>query len=287
MARPIGISLIRRLAKELNTPLRDPGPLVVGGARELAAVLRRELARGAKPGAVRHDDSPEGAALLVYVLGGEPTDEDEKALRRARKARAPIVAVVAGQAPDDLSLPFVLATDIIRVSAGEGFPIDEIARTAARLLGNEAAPLASRLPVLRGPVSEQIVRSFSRKNAVIAAVVFVPGADLPALSVNQIRMLTRLGKVHGRDGGNELLREAAVTVGAGLGFRALARSLLDFVPVAGWAVKSAVAYTGTRALGEAAVWRLADDVEVEGTPGGDDGAPGPTPPPAGASPGGP
>ena len=60
-----------------------------------------------------------------------------------------------------------------------------------------------------------------------------------------------------------------MTVGAGLGFRALARSLLDFVPVGGWAVKSAVAYSGTRALGEAAVWRLADEVELERTPGGD------------------
>jgi uncharacterized protein (DUF697 family) len=269
MARPIGISLLRKLVRELNAPLHDPGPLVVGGARELAAVLRRQLARDARPGAVRQDDAPEGAALLVYVLGGEPTEEDEKAIRRARKSRVPIVAVVAGPAPDDLSIPFVLATDIVRVGAGEGFPIDAIARTAARLLGDEAAPLASRLPVLRGPVSEQIVRSFSRKNAVIAAVVFVPGADLPALSVNQIRMLTRLGKVHGREGGNELIREAAVTVGAGLGFRALARSLLDFVPVGGWAVKSAVAYSGTRALGEAAVWRLADDVELERTPGGD------------------
>jgi uncharacterized protein (DUF697 family) len=43
------------------------------------------------------------------------------------------------------------------------------------------------------------------------------------------------------------------TVGAGLGFRALARELLDLVPVAGWAVKGLVAYTGTRALGEATV----------------------------------
>jgi uncharacterized protein (DUF697 family) len=38
--------------------------------------------------------------------------------------------------------------------------------------------------------------------------------------------------------------------------RALARELLDLVPVAGWAVKGAVAYAGTRALGEAAIRRL-------------------------------
>ncbi len=63
---------------------------------------------------------------------------------------------------------------------GEGFPIEEIAAKRSRTrLEENAASLASRLPVLRGPVSEEIVRSFSRKNAIVAAVVFIPGADLP------------------------------------------------------------------------------------------------------------
>ena len=35
-------------------------------------------------------------------------------------------------------------------------------------------------------------------------------------------------------------------------FRRRAREALDFVPVAGWALKGAVAYAGTRAVGEAA-----------------------------------
>ena len=42
-------------------------------------------------------------------------------------------------------------------------------------------------------------------------------------------------------------------VGAGFGFRAVARELLDFVPVAGWALKASVAFAGTKAIGEAAV----------------------------------
>jgi uncharacterized protein (DUF697 family) len=59
------------------------------------------------------------------------------------------------------------------------------------------------------------------------------------------------------DGGRERLAELAATFGAGLGLRALARELLDLVPVAGWALKGAVAYGGTRALGEAACMRFA------------------------------
>ncbi len=59
-------------------------------------------------------------------------------------------------------------------------------------------------------------------------------------------------------------------VGAGFGFRAIARTLLDFVPVAGWAVKGAIAYTGTRAIGEGAVRYF--DARSEAVPSG----PGPT-----------
>jgi uncharacterized protein (DUF697 family) len=42
------------------------------------------------------------------------------------------------------------------------------------------------------------------------------------------------------------------TIGAALGFRAVARQLLGVIPVAGWVVKGTVAYAGTRAVGEAA-----------------------------------
>jgi uncharacterized protein (DUF697 family) len=41
-------------------------------------------------------------------------------------------------------------------------------------------------------------------------------------------------------------------VGAGFGLRTVARELLVFVPFAGWAAKGAVAYAGTKAIGEAA-----------------------------------
>ena len=42
-------------------------------------------------------------------------------------------------------------------------------------------------------------------------------------------------------------------IGSGLGFRAVARKAVGARPVVGWAVKGAIAYAGTRALGEAAV----------------------------------
>jgi len=73
------------------------------------------------------------------------------------------------------------------------------------------------------------------------------------LTLNQIRMVLRICAAYGLEVDGQRAPELVATIGAGLGFRALARELLDFVPVLGWAVKGAVAYAGTRALGEAAV----------------------------------
>jgi uncharacterized protein (DUF697 family) len=268
-AAPVSIGALRGLVKELQVSARDEKPLAVGGARELAAVLRRELGRNAGAGAVRGDDDPRGAAVYVHVLTHDPDEDDEQALKRARRARVPIVAVAAGHAAEDVSIPFVLATDVVRVGAGEGFPLETIARVIAGRLGEEAAPLAARLPLLRGAVCDELVSSFARKNGVFAAAVFVPGADLPVLALNQVRMLLRIEQAYGLEIDlRERAPELLASVASGLGLRAVARQLLGVVPVAGWAVKGAVAYAGTRALGEAAVRRL-----EAGVPGGDGGLP--------------
>jgi uncharacterized protein (DUF697 family) len=253
---PVSIGALRGLLKELQ--VSDAEPLVVGGARELAGVLARELARGGSAAAVRVGD-PAGAAVYVHIAGGG----DESDLKRARRARVPIVAIVFGS--DDIAVPFVLATDVVRVEAGRPFPVGEIAGRIAARLGEDAAPLAGRLPVLRGPVCDHIVEAFARKNGIVGAAVFVPGADLPVLALHQVRMLLRLDQAYGLElDPRERLPEILATIGAGMGMRAVARELLDLVPVAGWAVKGAVAYAGTKGLGEAAIKRLEAQTSVKG-----------------------
>lgn len=255
MKPPVSIGVLRKLLKELQASARDERPLAVGGARALASALERALVRGGDPAAVRVGD-PEGAAAYIYVVTGAD-EEDERALKRARRARVPIVAVAAGPAAEDVSIPYVLATDIVRVPPGEGFPHEAIARAIAGRLGEEGAPLAARLPILRGAVCERLVAAFARRNGIAAATVFLPGADLPVLARNQVRMLLRLEQAYGLElDPRGRAPEVLAVMAAGLGLRAVARELLDFVPVAGWAVKGAVAYAGTRALGEAAIRRL-------------------------------
>jgi uncharacterized protein (DUF697 family) len=250
---PVAPAAVLAVAKELRSGANEDKPLAVGGARELAGVLRRDLAEGGVASAVRDESAVEQAAALVYVLTAPAEDADLAVLKRAGNRRVPIVAVIAGptgrQVPDP---PYVLAEHVVRVPPGAGFPLGDIARALAHVLGEQATPLAARLPVLREAVVDRLIARFSRQNAVIGTAVFMPGADMPILTMNQIRMLLRIADAYGFELDRRRIPEVLGVVGSGFGFRAVARSMLGVVPLAGWAVKGGIAFGGTRALGEAA-----------------------------------
>lgn len=251
-ALPVKPGEVVGIAKELRAGAERDEPLVVAGAKELAAVLARDLARGGVASAVREQGPLDGAAALVYVLAGKVGSADEKRLGEAARKRIPIVVVAAGPI-DGRHVPHVFDGNVVRIGAGTGFPVDEIAGRLARVLGEAGTPLAARLPVLRRPVCDQLIRRLSRQNALVGAAVFRRGADLPVMTVNQVRLVLRIADAYGFEIDRDRLPEVLAVIGSGLGFRALARRAIEAVPVVGWTVRSAVAYAGTRALGEAAV----------------------------------
>lgn len=242
MSRKLGPLTVLSLMREVRRGTGDQRPLAVAGARELLPIIARQLREGGDPSAVV-EGQIENAAVLVWV--GPP---DEDALRAAQRAGVPIVAVT-----DADELPYVLASDIVHVPPGQGFPIDEIAHAVGRKLGEDGTALAARLPVLRRAVCDALIRSFSLRNGLISAAVFIPGVDLPVLTLNQGRLVLRIALAYGQEIDRERVLELLGVVGWGFGLRTVARELLDLVPIAGWAIKGAVAYAGTRALGEAAV----------------------------------
>jgi uncharacterized protein (DUF697 family) len=257
MPRGIDVRAVLRAAREVRGSLPTARPVQVSGA--LADILAKELGRGAGPGAVRVGGRIEEAAVLVRVLAGPVSEEDEGELAAAHRARVPIVAVQTGHG-DGVDVPYALATAVVACPPGAGFPLDRIAQAlAAGLESGAAAVAAARVPVLRPAVCHDLIRKAALQNGVLGAAVFVPGADLPVLALNQLRLVLRLAAAHGRELDRERAPEAVAVLGGAYGFRALARQLLGLVPVAGWAVKGAVAYGGTRAVGEAALRFYAED----------------------------
>lgn len=113
--------------------------------------------------------------------------------------------------------------------------------------------LALAFPFVRRPLSLESVNMTAVQNAVFGAVVFIPGADMPIMTMNQAKMLLQIAAAWGQPMNAERVKELAAVVAGGFAFRTVAREAAGVVPVLGWAVKGVVAYSATLAMGRAAI----------------------------------
>jgi uncharacterized protein (DUF697 family) len=248
MPAGIGTGQLWGLVRETRDLERGAGALAISGpgAWELAA----RLSDGGDPAAVFVGANPESALAAIVLLDGVPGTAELDTMRRAARAGVPLLAV-RGSGHGG-RLPYVLAEDVIDVAEGT-VPVERIAAAVASALGDEAAPLAARLPVLRDAVQRRVIGRAAVTNAVIAAAPWITQAQMPLLTLTEGRMLLRLGVARGgalpRDPRELALAAGAPlagSLGAGLALRELYRRLRWRGRLAG----AAVAYTGTRALGE-------------------------------------
>jgi len=113
-------------------------------------------------------------------------------------------------------------------------------------------PMARAYPALRRAACEQIIRNNARQNAIIGLLP-IPGADMPAITANQGRMVLGLAAAYGEELDLDRARELLAVLAAGFGLRTVSRQFVKVVPVAGWAASAAIAYAGTLAMGRAAL----------------------------------
>jgi uncharacterized protein (DUF697 family) len=257
---PLHPAAVYGVVKEIKAAAEDLSPLVVAGAEGPAAELVSALAEGGETSALRDLSGRgvtkydlQGASLLLYVVAGEkPTAEDEQALKLADRNDVDAVCVLVGAKSTPVDIAYVPATRVVAVPPGRPLPLERIAELVASVTEETGYALAARLPVLREAVVDAIVRRFARQNGVLGVAIFIPGADFPVLTLNQLRMVFRIAAAHGEQIDRERIPELLAVVGAGLGFRTVAREALGFVPGLGWAIKGGIAYVGTKALGKAA-----------------------------------
>lgn len=112
---------------------------------------------------------------------------------------------------------------------------------------------ALAFPFVRRPLSVDAVNATSMQNAGVGLVMFIPGADMPVMTLNQAKMLLQIAAAYGEPLGMERVKELAAVVGGAFALRTAARQVVALVPGLGWAVKAAIGYTGTQAMGRAAI----------------------------------
>jgi len=240
---------------------------VVGAGPELARVSRALSAgaideRGgfsAGLDALPPDEFPLDAQLagrwdiVVLVAAGCAAADMAPIVHAVRGAGRQVVALVETPYGAWIEAAGVFDDEVARGLDGDHGGAPNLENRIVRAAGDSAAALAVRLPAVRRAYCDHVVLTNASQNAVIGAVVIIPGADMPAMTANQIRMVLKIAAAYGEDVGLDRALEILSVVGTAFIFRTVARQALDFVPGFGWALKGAVGFTATVALGEATI----------------------------------
>jgi hypothetical protein len=224
------------------------GPIGVSGM--LAEQLVKQLAAGAEPGAVVVGGAElvGRADVLVRIVAGDPTEDDERLVRAADANGVPLV-IVQLWPQADWTKPFVLTPFVVECRAGEGFPVREIADRVAEASEHGTA-LASRVPVFADAIRSALVKRAVVRSALIGLAGSRLGASRQLLTLEQVRLGLQLRALSGASDEMPLRAGGAVAVaGAGLALRGLARNVRTIVPSP--VAQAAVAAAGTWALAKA------------------------------------
>ncbi|MBR3258183.1 MAG: hypothetical protein IKF96_04255 [Eggerthellaceae bacterium] len=193
--------------------------------------------------------------FVVVVAGG-----DKRVGAAAHEARmAGIPAMVVAVSPDYVesiakaSGYAIPDGDLLDGSAEDEDLGEAIGKWLLAVNKNKKLALAQAFACARRPLAQESIRATAIQNAGVGAVVIIPGADMPVMTLNQIKMLLQIAAAYGQPMDAGRVKELAAVVGGGFLARTAARELIGLVPVGGWAVKGGIGYSATMAMGYAAL----------------------------------
>jgi len=265
--KSIGAREIYRMLKDARDEADASADVVlVGDASDTAAILdwlregARETFRVAPPGDT--NGFSKETDLVIYTLSGSntigPAFRESAAVCNSfgLESMALIDSAEMNEAAQaakqvEAELAFDLSPGRVRFFDPRT-PVEDARQVLGYIvdhLGKKQINLAAALPCVRPLIVADIIAGTANENGVIGAMNFLPGTDMPLLTANQMRMVLNIAASHGIALSLRRARELLFVLGGGFTFREAARQVVGLVPVAGWAVKGAVAYSGTRTVG--------------------------------------
>ena len=236
----------------------------VSAAGEVVDALRaafRPKAANARLSIASYDKKapalPAEGGLVVVAAGDSPATAE--LLNAAGKAHLDCVTCT-GDLPATVSAleaagfsPTLSAIVAYETPAGKRSFEERLGEWVVEHCADRRLPLAYAFDFLRKPYAEEIVKATALQNGAFGAILLIPGADMPVMTLNQCKMIIQIAAAYGEKLGPDRIQEILAVVGGGFACRAVARQAAAFVPGAGWAVKAGVGYSGTIAMGRAAV----------------------------------
>ncbi len=145
--------------------------------------------------------------------------------------------------------------------------LESLRRRIADCADDRSIAIGRYIPSMKSACARQIVSETAQVNGEFALISNVPtlipiignafavGADFMVLTKNQLMLIFKLAAINGRDLDNRwrIYAEMIPVVGAGLGWRTVAREVVTLLPLAiGTVPKVAIAFAGTWVIGESA-----------------------------------
>ncbi|MBW6469138.1 MAG: hypothetical protein K0B85_08290 [Coriobacteriia bacterium] len=265
MALPINVPDLLRSSSKINAEREQPLRIVIviepDAPDELIDAVRDRFRPGTSNARLQIEVAEPDVRVplrdtsdAVIAVVGSGRSGIAATLAEARDRAIPALAVGLADSLRDVA-EYVAHPYADTVAALDGARVidDEVSAWLVERLSGKRLALAHNFAFMRKAVADEAVKATALQNALIGTVVIIPGADMPLMTLNQAKMLLQIAAAYGQRLGAERVKELAAVVGGGFALRAVARQLLVFVPGFGWAVKGAIAYGGTIAMGKAAV----------------------------------
>jgi len=198
--------------------------------------------------------------VLVIVISGIEADNHvltnaREFAQRAQDEHKPIVIVCTDARVARAQLASLFGVNILAtvVSDNTGAMLDQLATWFAETRSDLKLAFAANFSWMRRHIAKEAINNTAVQNGAIGLVMIIPGADLPVMTLNQAKMVLQIAAAYGQHLNKDRIKELAAVVGGGFALRAAARTAIGFVPVLGWAIRGVIGYSGTMAMGYAAL----------------------------------
>lgn len=294
MSTAIGARDLFRLVRNgidvnaVHAHVRKPFRFLLCGDPALIAELRALLLSGHDDGATPLDAAAcletvathgqvltDPSEVRVVLFLGRPGDLAGADFSAFATLKVPVLAVTVdpeapSSGPPALPAPGTHAEYVVQAIAKEPLRGRVFPHIVEASKGVEIA-VGRRLPPLRETVAAKLTRDAANnalKVALASAVVdhipvvgivlgaFASAGDMVAITGIQMMLLLHIQAAYGKDPDVQRMWQLLPVIGGGFGWRTLARELVGFVPVAGIAIKGAIAYAGTIVVGEGVTFFL-------------------------------
>lgn len=263
MALPAPVQELWNVWRDMEAQLERQARVVLVGDPKARLGLERILApKGERPSGltVSEIDRPVPDADVVLVAVDPeygPTAQELHHLRRLPKDQ--LLVVTAGVAPEakdarhrELKTLLGLAPERVVVCESLGACGPALAKALVGRFEDDAVAIAREFPFVRAAACDSEIAKTAQQNGMVG-VIPIPGADMPLMTANQIKMVLRLAAIHDQPMTFERLKEVLGVLGGGLALRTVARQVAKLLPGPGWLIGGAMGFAGTVAMGKAAV----------------------------------